>query len=137
MMMLLGKPVPAAAAEKDGILDCIAKTDVVAEAAAFALEKPPHPISKRPVFHESRFMAASGALEQGLMMAEAQAPGMVAPAAIINCLKAACSKMSFREGLEVEAKEFMGLVFGVQSGALRHLFFAERLASKVPGVTSA
>jgi len=59
---------------------------------------------------------------------------MVAPAAIISCLRAACSKMSFEEGLRVEAKEFTKLVFGVQSAALRHLFFAERLCQKVPGV---
>merc|ERR1719253_786956 len=44
--------------------------------------------------------------------------------------------MSFKEGLKVEASEFTRLVFSVQSAALRHLFFAERAAGKVPGVNA-
>jgi len=136
-MILQGKALPAKEAMKNGIIDAIAKGDsVVDEAAAFALSKPPHPISKRPVPHANRFMAAGGALEQGLLMAWNMAPGMIAPEAIINCLKAACSKMSFKEGLKVEASEFTRLVFSVQSAALRHLFFAERAAGKVPGVNA-
>mmetsp|Transcript_47103 Transcript_47103/g.108869 ORF Transcript_47103/g.108869 Transcript_47103/m.108869 type:complete len:752 (+) Transcript_47103:44-2299(+) len=134
-MILLGKPVPIAEARKNGIVDAVAKSaDVVAEAAAFALGNPPNPISRRPVPFLNRLMAGMGALEQGELMAANQAPGMVAPSAIVNCLRAACSKMSFEEGLAVEAHEFTKLVFGVQSAALRHLFFAERLAQKVPGV---
>jgi len=135
-MILMGKPVTAPEALKNGIVDAVAKGDVLAEAAAFALKSQPRPISKLPVPPQNRLMAASGALEQGEMMAANQAPGMVAPAAIINCIRAACSKMSFREGLQVEAEEFTKLVFGVQSAALRHLFFSERLAQKVPGVKS-
>ncbi|CAE8736183.1 unnamed protein product [Polarella glacialis] len=135
-MILQGKVLPAAAAMKNGIIDAVAKGDVVDEAAAFALSKPPNPISKRPVAHADRFYAASGALDQALLMAHNQAPTMVAPASIIACLKAACSTMSFAEGLKVEASEFTKLVFSVQSAALRHLFFAERAAQKVPGVNA-
>lgn len=135
-MILQGKALSANEAMKNGIVDAVAKEDVINEAAAFALAKPPAPISKRPVPHANRFMAAAGGLDQGLLMASNQAPGMIAPEAIINCLRAACSKMSFREGLEIEAKEFTRLVFSVQSAALRHLFFAERMASKVPGVNA-
>lgn len=135
-MILQGKALSANEAMKNGIIDAVAKDDVINEAAAFALAKPPAPISKRPVPHANRFMAAAGGLDQGLLMASNQAPGMIAPEAIINCLRAACSKMSFKEGLEVEAKEFTRLVFSVQSAALRHLFFAERMASKVPGVNA-
>ncbi|CAE8669350.1 unnamed protein product [Polarella glacialis] len=135
-MILQGKVLPAAAAMKNGIIDAVAKGDVVDEAAAFALSKPPNPISKRPVAHADRFYAASGALDQALLMAHNQAPTMVAPASIIACLKAACSTMSFAEGLKVEASEFTKLVFSIQSAAMRHLFFAERAAQKVPGVNA-
>eukprot|EP00927_Polykrikos_kofoidii_P071249 TRINITY_DN67544_c0_g1_i1.p1 TRINITY_DN67544_c0_g1~~TRINITY_DN67544_c0_g1_i1.p1 ORF type:complete len:576 (-),score=111.95 TRINITY_DN67544_c0_g1_i1:170-1771(-) len=79
-------------------------------------------------------MAAGGALEQGHLTASKLAPGMIAPAAIVKCLQAACSKKSFREGLDVEATEFIKLLFSLQSAALRHLFFAERMAQKVPGI---
>lgn len=133
-MIIQGQILPAPAAQKNGLVDVVAKEDVVAEAAAMALAKAPNPISKRPVPHANRFYAASGALEQGLLMASKAAPGMIAPVAIVECLKAACSKMSFEEGLKVEAREFTKLVFGVQSAALRHLFFAERTAQKVPGI---
>merc|ERR1719353_2332829 len=40
-MMLLGRPVPAAKAQKLGIVDAVAKGDVVEEAAALALALPP------------------------------------------------------------------------------------------------
>merc|ERR1719473_651118 len=59
---------------------------------------------------------------------------MVAPLAIIRCIEAACEPISFQEGLKVEAREFTDLVFGLQSKALQHLFFSERLISKVPGL---
>jgi len=136
-MILQGTVLPAAAAQKNGFVDVIAKEDVLAEASALALSKPPHPISKRPVLHANRFYAASGALDQGLLQASKVAHGMIAPAAIIECLRAACSNKTFEQGLEVEAREFTKLVFSVQSAALRHLFFAERAALKVPGVAAA
>mmetsp|Transcript_68653 Transcript_68653/g.164834 ORF Transcript_68653/g.164834 Transcript_68653/m.164834 type:complete len:747 (-) Transcript_68653:210-2450(-) len=133
-MMLMGAPVKAPQAKKEGIIDLIATGDVIEEAAKFALSKKPAPISKRPVPHGNRIMAAAGGLDQGMLMAYNQAPAMIAPGAIIRCLEAACSGKSFQEGLKVESQEFTQLLFGKQSAALRHLFFAERLASRIPGV---
>ncbi|CAE8685936.1 unnamed protein product, partial [Polarella glacialis] len=132
-MLLQGKPLTAEQAHKNGIVDKVAE-DVVGEAAALALARPPSPVSKRPVPHASRFYVASGALEQGLLAATRMAPGAVAPFSIISCLKAAYSKLSFEEGLRVEDEEFGKLLHSVQSAALRHLFFAERLTQKVPGL---
>mmetsp|Transcript_57760 Transcript_57760/g.150512 ORF Transcript_57760/g.150512 Transcript_57760/m.150512 type:complete len:540 (-) Transcript_57760:49-1668(-) len=122
-------------AVKAGVVDAIAKdkATVVDEAAQMALSRPPAPISKRPVSQANRFKALGGALDMALVQASNQAKGMIAPEAIITCVRAACSSMSFQEGLKVEAKEFTKLLFSVQSAALRHLFFAERLAQKVPG----
>jgi len=133
-MILLGKPMPAPAAQKQGIIDAIAKGDVIDEAAAFALSHKAHPISKRRVPDVSKLMSMSGAFVSAREMAAAQAPGMVAPEAILRCIEAAVEPISFQEGLKVEAKEFTDLVFGVQSKALQHLFFSERLISKVPGL---
>eukprot|EP00445_Apocalathium_hangoei_P040694 CAMPEP_0203967694 /NCGR_PEP_ID=MMETSP0359-20131031/96574_1 /ASSEMBLY_ACC=CAM_ASM_000338 /TAXON_ID=268821 /ORGANISM="Scrippsiella Hangoei, Strain SHTV-5" /LENGTH=751 /DNA_ID=CAMNT_0050905611 /DNA_START=61 /DNA_END=2316 /DNA_ORIENTATION=+ len=135
-MLITGAPVKMAQALKAGIVDAIAKGDVVEEAAQFALSKPPAPISKRPVLQANRFKALGGALDMVLNQASQQAKGMIAPEAIINCVRAACSTMSFQEGCKVESKEFTRLLFGVQSAALRHLFFAERMANKVAGLTA-
>jgi len=136
-MMLTGKQIKAPQAHKAGIIDMLSKDDVVSDAAAFALANPPKPVSKRPVSHQNRMMAAAGALESGLLMAHNQAPQMLAPPAIIRCLRAACSNRSFEEGVAVEREEFTQLLTGVQSAALRHLFFAERACQKVPGVNAA
>jgi len=133
-MMLIGAPLKVADARKNGIIDDIAKADVVDEAAKFALSKKPAPISKRPVPHGNRIMAAAGGLDQGLLTAHNQAPHMIAPKAIMRCIEAACSGGSFADGLKVESAEFTKLLFGVQSAALRHLFFSERMASRIPGV---
>jgi len=133
-MLLTGAPIKADKALKAGIVDAVAKGDVVEEAAKMALSKPPAPVSKRPVLPANRFKALGGALDMALNQASKQAKGMIAPEAIINCLRAACSGKSFKEGLKVEGQEFTRLLFSVQSAAMRHLFFAERLAAKVPGL---
>ena len=41
---------------------------------------------------------------------------------------------SFAEGLQIEREKFMQCMQSPQSAALRHLFFAEREAAKVPGL---
>eukprot|EP00435_Cladocopium_sp_Y103_P045817 s41_g13.t1 len=133
-MILQGKPLKADAARKNGIIDAVAKKDVIEEAADWALNHPPAPISKREVHKTNRFMVAAGGLEQGLNTAVNAAPLMIAPRAIIKCFEAACSNKSFREGLQVEMEQFTNLVFSVESAALRHLFLSERLAQKVPGI---
>ncbi|CAE8693961.1 unnamed protein product [Polarella glacialis] len=132
-MLLQGKQLTAEQAHKNGIVDKVAE-DVVGEAAALALARPPSPVSKHPVPHASKFYVASSALEQGLLAATRMTPGAVAPFSIISCLKAAYSKLSFEDGLRVEDEEFSKLLHSVQSAALRHLFFAERLTQKVPGL---
>lgn len=59
--------------------------------------------------------------------------GEVAPLAIIRCVESAAAG-DFDAGIEVERIEFDGVVDGVQSAALRYVFFAERQAAKVPGL---
>ncbi|CAK0800671.1 unnamed protein product, partial [Prorocentrum cordatum] len=137
-LCIMGKPMKVDQAKKNGIVDAIAQgDDIVGEAAALALGRQPSPVSQREVPFENKMMAVGGALDQALVMADKAAPGMVAPKAIVECLRAACSnKYSFRDGLKVEAEQFTELMFGLQSKALQHLFFAERAAQKVPGLTA-
>merc|ERR1719436_2258524 len=134
-MLITGAPLKMDKALKAGVIDAIAKdkASVVDEAAAMALARKPDPISKREVPKANRFKALGGALDMAENQAFNTAKGMIAPSAIITCVRAACSGISFQEGLKVEGREFTRLLFSVQSAALRHLFFAERLANKVPG----
>ncbi|TWX53724.1 3-hydroxyacyl-CoA dehydrogenase NAD-binding domain-containing protein [Colwellia hornerae] len=56
-----------------------------------------------------------------------------APQRIVECIEASISK-SFEEGLKVERRLFVECMQSTQSAALRHLFFAERLSSKIKGL---
>ena len=60
-------------------------------------------------------------------------PQYPAQEAIVDCVEAAATR-SFAEGEAVEARAFAALLPSPASKALRHLFFAERQAAKIPGL---
>jgi len=57
--------------------------------------------------------------------------GYFAPEQIIQCVEAAV-KLPYREGREFERKKFMECMDSTESKGQRHIFFAERAASKIP-----
>jgi 3-hydroxyacyl-CoA dehydrogenase len=59
--------------------------------------------------------------------------GFPAPLKCLDCVEAAATK-PFDEGIKVERELFMQLVASSESASLRHAFFAERMASKIPDV---
>ncbi len=62
-----------------------------------------------------------------------QAKGLKAPLSCVDALEAAV-KQTFAQGMKTERSIFMDLLNGVESKAMRHFFFAERSASKIPGL---
>jgi len=60
--------------------------------------------------------------------------GEPAPHAIIRCVEAACKGPTFKDGVNVEQKNFLPLIVSPESKALRHVFFAERNGAKVDGL---
>jgi len=60
--------------------------------------------------------------------------GYPAPLEIVACVEAAVTK-PFDEGLSIEHERFEFLVNTPESKALRHVFFAEREAAKIPDVS--
>ncbi|MBK6851220.1 MAG: enoyl-CoA hydratase/isomerase family protein [Burkholderiales bacterium] len=60
-------------------------------------------------------------------------PRYPALAAIVRCVQAAVT-LPFAQGEAVEAREFEALRTSATSKAMRHLFFAEREAGKIPGL---
>ena len=58
-----------------------------------------------------------------------------APAKCVDAVEAA-TKKKFAEGMAVEREIFINLMWTPESRALRHLFMAERAASKIPDVAS-
>ena len=61
--------------------------------------------------------------------------GQTAPQRILDCLEAA-DTLTFDEGLAAERQAFEACMEDPQSAALRHLFFAERTASKIDGMAA-
>jgi 3-hydroxyacyl-CoA dehydrogenase len=59
--------------------------------------------------------------------------GQEAPQRIVDCIEAALNT-PFSEGLKIERELFVECMQSSQSAALRHLFFAERMSSKVNGL---
>jgi len=63
----------------------------------------------------------------------AMAKNFPAPLKCTDCVAAAAS-MTFEDGLKVERENFLALEQTTESKALRHFFFGERAASKIPDV---
>jgi 3-hydroxyacyl-CoA dehydrogenase len=130
-MTSLGDPVPAPKAKDMGLVDALAGEDsLAADAIAFAREKiadGPRPTRERAVFGDV-------AVIEQLKTANAKRwRGFEAPYANLACVEAA-TRLPFDEGLAFERQEFTKLMFGSQSAAQRHIFFAERQAAKIDGL---
>ncbi|MCP6037342.1 hypothetical protein NL368_28795, partial [Klebsiella pneumoniae] len=59
--------------------------------------------------------------------------GQESPKGCVTAVRAALTH-SFDEGLVIEREQFTRLVAGEQSQALRHVFFGEREAQRIPGM---
>ncbi|WP_332817058.1 3-hydroxyacyl-CoA dehydrogenase NAD-binding domain-containing protein [Sphingopyxis sp.] len=130
-MTSTGDPLPAAKAKELGLVDELAGEDsLAADAIAFARAKiadGPRPTRNRPVFGDV-------AVIEQLKAANAKRwRGFEAPYANLACVEAA-TRLPFDEGLAFEREQFMKLMFGSQSAAQRHIFFAERQAAKIDGL---
>ncbi|MBU1819100.1 MAG: enoyl-CoA hydratase/isomerase family protein, partial [Gammaproteobacteria bacterium] len=68
-------------------------------------------------------------------MVKGMAKNFPAPAKCVDAVEAA-TKKKFAEGMLVEREIFINLMWTAESRALRHLFMAERAASKIPDVAS-
>ena len=130
-MVSSGDPLPAAKAKELGLVDALAGEDsLAADAIAFARTKiadGPRPTRERAVFGDV-------AIIEQLKTANAKKwRGFDAPYANLACVEAA-TRLPFDEGLAFERQEFTKLMFGSQSAAQRHIFFAERQAAKIDGL---
>ena len=67
-------------------------------------------------------------------VAENKWRGYPAPLRIVECIDAAINK-SFKEGMKIERENIEALIPTDESKSLRHLFFAERRANKVDGIS--
>ena len=132
-MITAGNPVKAPKAKEMGIIDEIVGDDLESEAIAYAKKLVADGAPRRRIC-DMEAKAESGSLfdefEKGL---QKKARGFLAPFHCVKAVKAAV-ELPFQDGLKRERELFQELMESPQSKAQRHVFFAEREVTKVPGV---
>ncbi|CAG9164342.1 3-hydroxyacyl-CoA dehydrogenase NAD-binding domain-containing protein [Cupriavidus pampae] len=134
-MIVSGTPVLSEKFEGSKLFDQIVDGDVLPAAVKFAQNvgaaSGPHPkVRDLKVKHEN----PEGFLKFARNTVEAVAKNFPAPARCVDAV--AASLKPFEAGLKAEREGFMFLVGTPESRALRHAFFGERAASKIPDVPS-
>lgn len=131
-MITSGTPMKAAklaALPGQGLIDrCVPAAELQAQALAFARSASGCPkLSERVVPPDEALLAAA--------RAKAAALAYPAPLACVEAVSASTDR-PFAEGLKAEREGFQRLMATPEGRALRHAFFAERAAGKVPGVAA-
>ena len=134
-MITSGDDISAAEAERIGLIDAVVdelKNGALAFAEKLIAEaRPIRRTRDLPVVLEE-----PGVFDRYRTIVAARQPGFEAPPVCIDSVRLAVD-LPFDEGLKGEYALCMDLMRGAQSQALRHVFAAERIAAKIPGVTEA
>ncbi len=135
-MIVSGAPVMSEKLAGTGLFDHMAEGDLLDAAITFAqkvgVQSGPHPkVRDRKIEHPN----AEGFIQFVRNGVTPMAKNFPAPLKCIDAV-AAGVKLGFDKGLAVERECFVALVQTPESRALRHAFFGERAASKIPDVPS-
>jgi 3-hydroxyacyl-CoA dehydrogenase len=135
-MVTSGTPIGGKEALSTGLIDELAPEDGLRDAAvAFAErvaaeKRPLKKVSDLPVHAEP------GVFDAFRKANARKFRGFDAPEFNIRCIEAAARGPDYDTGVRTERKLFIELMGGVQSKAQRYLFFAEREAAKIPGISA-
>ncbi|HSN22353.1 MAG TPA: 3-hydroxyacyl-CoA dehydrogenase NAD-binding domain-containing protein [Usitatibacter sp.] len=134
-MIVSGNPLPAGQLANTALVDRIVEGPLLEGALAFANE-----IAERRPLPRLRDRAAIEPNPDGFFQFARNTVGAVSKSfpAPLKCVDAVAASVSkpFEEGLRYERELFLQLVQSPESRALRHAFFGERAASKIPDVPS-
>jgi 3-hydroxyacyl-CoA dehydrogenase len=134
-MIVSGTPVASEKLAGTALFDAVfaADTNLIESAIAFARKvadvRPLPKVRDRKVDYPNH----EAFLQFSRNTVKAMAGPFPAPLACVDAVGAAAS-MKFEDGLKFERERFIELIQTPESKALRHAFFAERVASKVPDV---
>jgi 3-hydroxyacyl-CoA dehydrogenase len=130
-MMTTGSTIPAEKAKELGLVDEIVPGDLLEGAIAFTKKAPPiRRIRDMPAKLDGDPEAFFAKVREQVAK---ESRGYPAPLEVVACAAAAAT-LPFDEGRKVERERFQRLVNTSESKALRHMFFAERQTTKIPGV---
>ena len=136
-MIVTGQPIPAAKAEKLGLVDRVVEDPLVDQAVAFARERitagqRPRRTRDLPVKADDLPADFFTTFRERM---HKRIRGQFAPEQAIAAVKAAI-ELPFEEGVKRERELFMQCMAHPQSAALRYAFFAEREVSKIPDLAA-
>jgi 3-hydroxyacyl-CoA dehydrogenase len=129
-MICSGRRIGATEAKQRGLIDAIAEGELRAGAVALARRRQGH---KRPLGAESVAPESADAVEKAASDALRAGRNRPQIVAAIEAVKSAAT-LPFQKALAKERAVFQTLRMSNEAAALRHLFFAERLAGKVEGL---
>ncbi len=131
-MIVSGSPVTAAQLRDSALIDRIIEGELLTGAVQFAHEiaaQRPLPLLRaRPV----RYAQPDAFLQFSRNTVRAVARNLPAPLAAIDAIAATLGE--FEAGLKKERELFLQLMQSPESAGLRHAFFAERAAARIPDV---
>ncbi len=133
-MIVGGNPVPAGQLAATALIDRIIEGDLLEGAIAFAVEAITQKLPVRRVRDlKVRDPQGEAFLQFARNTVAAASKNFPAP---LKCLEAVANALSkpFDEGVRLEREGFLALMQSPESRALRHVFAAERAASKIPGL---
>ncbi len=135
-MILSGEPVKSellAQIPGQKLFDRVIEGDLLAGALAFAEEIAA--VRPLPMVRDIKCGHPEGDAYFGFARntVKAMAKNFPAPPRCVDCVEQA-TKAKLEDGLKYERDAFVALMLTPESKALRHAFFAERAASKIPGI---
>ena len=134
-MITGGKPVPAPEALSIGLIDAMTNGDLRADAARFAETVVDRPVP-RLVERDTPTPPEPDWFESKRKDVARKARDQLSPLKALEAVEFACGH-SLTGGLAMERETFTALKGSDQARALRHAFFAERAARKVPELEDA
>ncbi|MES2739664.1 MAG: 3-hydroxyacyl-CoA dehydrogenase NAD-binding domain-containing protein [Pseudomonadota bacterium] len=134
-MIVSGNPLAAEQLADSALFDQVLEPGTDLLAAAIALAERVADLRPLPKVRERQVDYPNHAafLQFSRNTVKAMAGPFPAPLQCVETVAASVT-MRFEQGLTFERERFMQLIHSTESKALRHAFFAERLASKVPDV---
>ena len=135
-MIVSGEPIAARTASERGLVSRIVTNtsfDGVLEFANEVASKSKHPKLREQPAELVGSQDSTAFFKAAREQATKHSRGLPAPMRCIEAVEAAV-KLPFEQGIALERQHFVELVQSTESKALRHVFFAERAASKIPDI---
>ena len=136
-MITTGNPIAAPKANAMGLVDEIIEADDLKAGAiqyAKGLVESGAPLKRIRDISIDPASVEPGFFEAARKRLARRARGQIAPDKIVSCIEAAVN-LPMDQGLERERELFRELVTSPESAAMRHIFFAERQAAKIKGLS--